>query len=85
MITLRSRLKDQRGFNLIELMIVIAIIGLLIGVGAIAMGRNDQIRERDRCSSELRSDSNLSSPVRFAKSWQIRNIRSADSIGGLGR
>ena len=32
----QRRLRDQRGFNLIELMIVIAIIGLLIGVGTIA-------------------------------------------------
>lgn len=33
---LRTRSRDQRGFNLIELMIVMAIIGLLIGVGSYA-------------------------------------------------
>ena len=32
----RNKIRDQRGFNLIELMIVIAIIGLLIGVGTLA-------------------------------------------------
>jgi prepilin-type N-terminal cleavage/methylation domain-containing protein len=33
-----DRIRSENGFNLIELMIVIAIIGLLIGVGAIAWG-----------------------------------------------
>ena len=34
----KNRPRGNEGFNLIELMIVIAIIGLLIGVGAIAWG-----------------------------------------------
>lgn len=33
-----KKFRRQKGFNLIELMIVIAIIGILIGVGAIAWG-----------------------------------------------
>ena len=34
----RNRIRSQNGFNLIELMIVIAIIGLLIAVGTLGWG-----------------------------------------------
>ncbi|MBK9164085.1 MAG: prepilin-type N-terminal cleavage/methylation domain-containing protein [Acidobacteria bacterium] len=38
MMSVTKNRKNQQGFNLIELMIVMAIIGLIIGVGALAWG-----------------------------------------------
>ena len=64
---LKHRFKDQRGFNLIELMIVIAIIGLLIGVGTIAWTDAMQAGNETAAAQTIDKISNIRSPIRLAK------------------
>jgi len=76
---LRNRFRDQRGFNLIELMIVIAIIGLLIGVGSLAW------QAVIRSGNETTAAQSLDNIRKFQSQYAARNKGTFGSFDELIR
>ncbi len=69
--------RDQRGFNLIELMIVIAIIGLLIGVGTLAW------QAVIRSGNETTAAQQMKNLTAFEAQYASRNKGNFSDFNGL--
>lgn len=73
----RDRIRDERGFNLLELMIVIAIIGLLVAVGTFGWQMAQQ------AGNEATAIQNLDNIRKFQAMYASRNRGAFGSFDDL--
>ena len=74
----KKRLKNQKGFTLVELMVVVVIIGILVGIAVPSYNKVTKTAEKNACEANMRAVMGAIQVIKF------ENIDSEipDGLGG---
>lgn len=75
---IRKWLKNQKGFTLVELMVVVVIIGILVGIAVPSYNKVTKTAEKTACEANMRAVMGAIQVIKF----ENINSETPDELGG---